>query len=420
MRSNQPNLNRREFLAAAAAGAAAATAVAAEPSTKKTVAAVVTEYRPLSHADVIVGRILDGYSPNNQRVEPRTRIVSMYTDQIAAKDMSRDLSAKHGFKIYPTVAEALQVGGDKLAVDAVLLVGEHGKYPTNDRGQTLYPRYELFEKIVEVFRRDNKSVPVFSDKHLSYSWDKAKKMYDWSRELHFPFMAGSSIPVTVRRPDLEIPYDANIEHAVVVGYGGLDAYGFHTVEALQCMVERRAGGEKGIASVEWLEGDAVAQWRDSDQGRWSAPLLKAAVARNLGPRKTRTAAKASKPTGKAPPPVAFLLEYVDGFRAVAYMLPDQGPGWTFAAKLKDRPEPVSTHFGFVDEGHRTLPHFDGLVKCIEDLFVTGKPDYPVERTLLTTGALALLFESRVRKQKVETPELAIRYHAPRDTFYQRS
>src|SRR5262249_23037011 len=140
MRSMQPGLSRREFLVAAAGAAAA---VAAGPPAQKTVAAIVTEYPPPSHANVIVRRILPGYSPNNQRVEPRTRIVSMYTDQIAAKDMSRDLAVKHGFKIYPTVAEAVQVGGDKLAVDAVLLVGEHGKYPLNDRGQTLYPRYEL-------------------------------------------------------------------------------------------------------------------------------------------------------------------------------------------------------------------------------------------------------------------------------------
>jgi hypothetical protein len=267
----------------------------------------------------------------------------------------------------------------------------------------------LLEKIVDVYRRDQRAVPTFSDKHLSYSWEKAKKMYDWSRELHFPFMAGSSIPLTVRRPDLEIPYDANLEHAVVVGYGGLDAYGFHTLEALQCMVERRAGGEKGLASVEWLEGDAVARWRESEQGRWSAPLLQAALARD--PK-----ARAGK---EAPKPVAYLLNYVDGFRAVAYMLNGQASSWTFAATLKGRPEPVSTHFGFLDKG-RDLPHFDGLVNCIEELFVTGKPMYPVERTLLTTGALAFLFESGERKQKVETPELAIRYRAPRDTFYQRA
>jgi hypothetical protein len=408
MRALPPTLSRREFLGAAAGAAAS---LAAEPATKKkTVAAVVTAYFPRSHADVIISRLLDAYYPDNQRVEHRTHVVALYTDQIAKNDISRDVAAKHHLPIYRTIAEALRAGTNKLAVDAVLFVGEHGDYPENDRGQKLYPRYELFEKIVEVFRQDHKVVPVFSDKHLSYSWDKAKKMYDWSRELHFPFMAGSSIPLTVRRPDLEIPYEANIEHAVVVGYGPLDAYGFHTLEALQCMVERRDGGEKGLASVEWLEGDAVARWRDSDQGSWSVPLLKAALARD--PR--------AKAAGAAKP-VAFLLQYVDGFRAVAYMLNGQASSWNFAAKLKDRPEPVSTHFGFLEQkGHRSLPHFDGLVKCIEDLFITGKPDYPVERTLLTTGALSLLFESRARKQRVETPELAIRYRAPRHTFYQRA
>lgn len=194
-------MQRREFLALVPS------AIAAAQPGKKKVGAIVTEYRYRSHADVIVGRILEGYSPNGVRTEPRTRIVSMYTDQIAPKDMSRDLAAKHGFKIYPTIAQALTLGGDNLAVDAVLLVGEHGDYPRNDKGQKMYPRYELFEQIVTVFRKSGRSVPVFSDKHLSYSWTKAKKMYDWSRELGFPFMAGSSIPVTVRRssPDPTVP-----------------------------------------------------------------------------------------------------------------------------------------------------------------------------------------------------------------------
>ena len=92
-------------------------------------------------------------------------------------------------------------------------------------------------------------------------------------------MAGSSIPLTMRSPLLEIPYDAEIDSAVALGYGELDAYGFHTIEALQCMVERRKGGETGIRSVEWLEGKAVWQWRDG-HGRWSIPLLAAALSRN--------------------------------------------------------------------------------------------------------------------------------------------
>src|SRR5215475_11228359 len=176
--------NRRQFILSSLGAV-----IGRQPApAKKRVAAIVTEYRYYSHADVIVGRMLDGYYPNGLRKEPRTRIVSMYTDQVPQNDLSRDLSAKHGFKIYPTIAEALTLGGERLAVDAVLLIGEHGNYPTNERGQKLYPRYELYQQIIEVFRRSGKSVPVFCDKHLSYSWAKAKKMYDQSRELRFPLM----------------------------------------------------------------------------------------------------------------------------------------------------------------------------------------------------------------------------------------
>lgn len=397
--------NRRHFLLSSAAWAA----LAAKP--KPRVAAIVTEYRYYSHADVICGRILEGYSPNNQRVEPRTQIVSMYTDQIAAKDMSRDLAAKHGFKIYPTVEEAMTMGGKDLAVDAVLLVGEHGDYPKNARGQKMYPRYELFNKIVATFRKTGKVTPLFSDKHLSYSWEYAKEMYDTTRSMKIPFMAGSSIPVTVRMPELEIPLNAKFEHAVAVGYGDMDAYGFHTLETLQCMVERREGGESGVASVEWLENDAVWKWRDGE-GQWSVPLLNAALA-------TSPKTKPGRPEDNTKNPVLFLVNYRDGLRSAVYMLNGHSTGFLFSAKLAGRPEPVATHMGFTGEG-RALPHFDGLVKCIEDLFVTRKPGYPVERTLLTTGILAHAFESHEKKGRVETPQLNVRYRVPKDVYFQRA
>lgn len=395
--------SRRQFLASAAAPLA--------PAPKKRIAAIVTEYRYYSHADVICGRILEGYSPDNVRVEPRTQIVSMYTDQIAEKDMSRDLAAKHGFRIYPTVAEALCLGGDRLAVDAVLFVGEHGNYPTNDRGQKLYPRHELLQKIVDVYRRSGRAVPTFSDKHLSYSWPKAREMYGWSRELRFPFMAGSSIPLTVRVPELGLPHNCRIDAAVSVGYGELDAYGFHTLETLQCMVERRRGGEKGIAAVEWIDGDAVWKWRDGP-GKWSAPLLDAALATNPN-------AKPGRPETNCRRPAVFVLHYRDGLRAASYMLDGHQSGFLFAAALHGQAKPVASHFGFTSGG-RPLPHFDGLVRCIEEMFVTGTPVYPVERTLLTTGALAFLFESRARGTRVETPELNIGYRAPVNCYFQRA
>ena len=156
-----------------------------------------------------------------------------------------------------------------------------GTIRVNERGQKLYPRHRLFREIADIFRNAGRSVPLFCDKHLSYSWDKAKQMYDWARELTVPFMAGSSIPVTVRTPELLIPSGATIKRAVQTGYGPLDAYGFHTLESLQCMVERRSGGETGVASVEMLEGDAVWQWHDG-RGNWSKPLLEQALGPGSG------------------------------------------------------------------------------------------------------------------------------------------
>ncbi|HYM12693.1 MAG TPA: hypothetical protein VEU62_18285 [Bryobacterales bacterium] len=405
---------RRGFLAAGALlhPRTRALAAARNPVEKKTVAAVVTEYRYLSHADVIVGRFLAGYEPDNVHVEPRTRIVSMYTDQIAKKDMNRDLAARYGFKIYPTIEGALTLGkGGRLAVDAVLLIGEHGQYPANEKGQRLYPRFELFEAIMEVYRR-GRIAPLYTDKHFSYSWLKAKMMYDQAKSLGVPLMAGSSIPVTVRTPELELPLGCPLEHAVAVGYGDFDAYGFHTLEALQCMVERRRGAETGIAAVHWLENDAVWQWRDSEQGRWSAPLLTAALARSPG-------TKPGRPEDNCKHPALFLLEYRDGFHAAAYMLNGATEGWTFAGRLKGKPDPVSTYFGLPPGGRMMVP-FDGLVHCIEELFVTGKPLYPVERTLLTTGALSFLFDSRVQKKRLETSPLKIGYHAPLHCYFERA
>jgi hypothetical protein len=395
---------RRRFLLSAAAGVMA-------PADKPAVAAIVTEYRYYSHADVITGRILEGYSPNGVRVKPRTRVVSMYTDQVPANDMSRGLSASHGFRICPTVREALTLGSGGLAVDAVLLIGEHGNYASNDRGQKLYPRHELFRQVIEVFRESRRSVPLFCDKHLSYSWEKASQMYRWARELRFPFMAGSSVPVTIRKPELEIPLGARIEQAVSVGYGDLDAYGFHTLEGLQCMVERRLGGETGIAAVEWLEGDAVWKWRAGD-GRWSAPLLEAALA-------TGGRVKPGTPEQNCKRPVLFVLEYRDGLRAASYLLEGHLSEFQFAARLAGRSDSVATRY-VLGDGPRPLPHFDGLVKCIEDLFVSRKPVYPVERTLLTTGALVFLFESRAARSRVRTSELNTSYQAPENAYFERA
>ncbi|MBI3209095.1 MAG: hypothetical protein HYZ37_09380 [Candidatus Solibacter usitatus] len=378
----------------------------------KRVAGIVTEYRHWSHADVILGRILGGYSANNQHQQSRCKLVSLYTDQVPANtDMSRDFASRFGFRIYPTIREALTLGGQRLAVDAVVFVGEHGKYPTNELGQHLYPRFELFSQILDVYESSGRVVPTFFDKHLSYSWEKAKTIYDRAKKLNLPWMAGSSIPVTIRTPVLEIPLNTPIAMAAGVGYGPHDAYGFHLLESMQCMLERRSGGETGIASVEWIAGDAVWTWL-SGEGKWSRPLIDEAMRRN--PRKEAAALEK-----EAKNPVLFHLQYKDGLRAAGLIVGPSGAEWTFSMRRKEGAAIESTFFGLPQPG-RPLPHFDGLVRCIDEMFVTGKPVYPVERTLLTTGALAFLFESKRRGTRVETPELAIRYQSPKELWFQRA
>ena len=94
----------------------------------------------------------------------------------AQDDLSRDRAARFpAMKIYPTIAEALTCGTGKLAVDGVVVVGEHGDYPKTPKGQVQYPRYRFFEEIVAVFRSSGRSVPMFNDKHLSWNWEWAKK-----------------------------------------------------------------------------------------------------------------------------------------------------------------------------------------------------------------------------------------------------
>lgn len=138
----------------------------------KRIAAVVTEYRRNSHADVIVGKILEGYGHDRQAF-PNLRLVSMYVDQFPANDMSRALAKQHNFTIYDSIAGAVTLGRNEVAVDGVLIIGEHGRYERNERGQTLYPRRRFLEGVTDAFAKHRRAVPVFSDKHLSYNWADA-------------------------------------------------------------------------------------------------------------------------------------------------------------------------------------------------------------------------------------------------------
>ena len=410
---------RRDLLLAASGIALAPELQPAAPPPRRRprVAVIATVYHWLSHADVIVGRLLDGYSPNGIRRAPRTDVVSLYVEQVTDRDMSREVAGRHGIRVATSIADALTLGESRLAVDAVVLIGEHGDYPVNAAGQRLYPRAEMFREIAAVYRTSRRAVPTFVDKHLSYDWDKATGIWRDVTALGIPLMAGSSVPVTVRRPATDLPLGGQVTEAVVTNYGDLEAYGFHALEALEASVERRRGGETGVTNVEMIRGPAVWQWRNGP-GTWSVPLLTSALARHpkVAPGPMEDVVR---------DPAVFVITYRDGLRAAVYTLNGLVVGHAIAARGPADPVPWSTYFveggpPYAPEegGTRPLPNFDGLVRCIEEFFVRRRPLWPPERTLLTTGMLAHLFQTGPAGGAVETPALAITYRPTNETFFQ--
>ena len=389
----------------------------------KRIAIVTTIYRYLSHAQHMGDRFLIGYPHNGEWHMPDMKVVSLYVDQKPEGDQSTERAKEFGFQVFPTIAEALRVGGDKLAVDAVLIIGEHGDYPTNDKGQKLYPRHEFFKQCVDVFEKDGVAVPIFNDKHLSYSFEKAKWMVDASKRLKFPMLAGSSLPVTWRLPDIEIPLGSEIESAVCVGNGGSDIMDYHGMEAMQCMLERRKGGETGVRAVRMVEGPEV--WKLIEDGTISKELLISALSRSDTPQgQTIVDGRTQDLVGKGQlpklveKPAAYLIEYRDGLKATLLMLNGAIKDFNFAARVKGKGV-MSTQFFLSPVPNVTYSAC--LVSKIEELFATGKAAYPVERTLLVSGTLEACLTSRLDGQKrLETPQLDVKYQAPKESQHART
>ena len=230
----EPSLRRRDFLVATAALPLLRAGLAAGERRRPRVAAVYTIFRRRSHAFNILENFLLPYLFNGKRTQSPVDVVSFYADQrVADGDMTDEIARRFKIPVFKSIAGALTLGGKELAVDAVLSIGEHGDYPVNKLGQVEYPRKRFFDDITAVLQRADRPVPIFNDKHLSYRWDWARAMYDTCEKSKIPFMAGSSVPLAQRRPELEIPAGAAFEEAVSIHGGGVESYDFHGLEVLQ-------------------------------------------------------------------------------------------------------------------------------------------------------------------------------------------
>jgi len=367
------------------------------------IAGITTVFRKNSHAEVIIGRLIRGYSLDDEGSHPALALTSLFTDQLPKGDLGREWSTQYGFPIVNSVNKALTHGSKTLNVDGVLLVAEHGDYERSATGNKRFPKRRLFGEVAKTFEAAGRSVPVFSDKHLADNWTDAKWIYDRAKELNVPLMAGSSLPVLWRYPPVDTRRDSKIEEIVAVSYGSLDAYGFHALEMVQCLVERRAGGETGVRSVRCLTGDEV--WKARAAGQFSEQLFQATLDRLIQKRWEKRNKTLEESVRE---PVLWMIEYRDGLRASVLILNGAVANWTAAWKYAGENRIESTRFQVQEE--RPYSHFTYLVKGFEKMVETGKPTWPVERTLLTSGVLDALLTSKLNGgEKLPTPWLDVRY-----------
>ncbi|MCG9129708.1 hypothetical protein JT359_19125 [Candidatus Poribacteria bacterium] len=391
------------------------------------IAAITTIYHKYAHTQHIVDRFLEGYGWNSRHHYPPMDLVSLYVEQVKENDISKDrLERFPTMKGYPTIAEALTLGGEELAVDGVLLIGEHGEYPSNDKGQRLYPRYEHYMEMVKVFENSGRSVPVFLDKHLSWNWDWAKEMYDISQSMGFAFMAGSSLPVTWRTPSIDMPLGTSVSEGLCVGYGGVDSYDFHALETLQCMVERREDGESGVKWLQAYRGDSF--WNAHHEKLWSRDLFESALSRSHTLTPSRHGFNNPFPTLDemkeiVKDPIAYQYEHKDGLKSTMILMNGLVQDFNFAGYIGPNQDILSTQMYLpMPPARTTLANFfSPLVNNIEKMFLTGKATYPVERTLLTTGLVAAGVDSLSDDEaKIDTPHLNISYQATEESTFWRT
>lgn len=381
------------------------------------VAVLCSVYFAGSHADVIVGQLLDGYAFGGTHQAARIEVAGLYLEQLGSRDnepVSRTdigvaTARSHGIPMFESVAEAMGLGRAGVQVDGVLIIAEHGDYGWGEFDQKLYPRRRLFDASVAAMVAAGRTVPVFVDKHLAWTFTDAGHMVADAGRLGIPLLAGSVFPVAGRTPaGADWPYGAGVSEAVVVsmaasepGSRPTEMNGFHSLELAQGLLERRAGGESGVAAVTAVTGAHVSPSVIARLGR-SEILAHALAALNLDvPDPAAFAANWANDL--------FLLEYNDGVSLSVLNLDLPVSHCAAAAVRGDRDALVAgVHLGDPPHGQFTF-----LVRQIESLMLTRTSPYPVARTLLTTGVMEAALVSRHERRRVPTPHLSISYTAPR-------
>ena len=422
---SHPLFTRREMLGVAGMGALTAVAgitplagstegpVPQTPPTRPRIACLVSFWgAPGSHADWIIAKLMDGYWWQGAHTPSRVDVVSVYIHQFETSVLGQKVCQAKHIPIHKTVREAVTLGGADLAVDGVVIVGEHGDYPTDLKGHWLLPRWWMYQQVIRVFERSKRAVPVFNDKHLSYNWDDAKWMFDKSRELNFPLTGGSSIPTYFRRPEIDLAVDTPIKNSIVVGGAADEGAIFHCVDVLQAFVERRKGGETGVKSVQSIRGPDT--WKWVERSPWASKLLDSVTKHfDLTPGSVQESEAR-----------ACLVDYNDGTSAA--VISGQGVGWTYAGEIEGRKEPTIISMLGWPGPYSQYHAANGQPHWINEMMVTRKEPFNAERLLLSTGIVNHYMDSNWQNgryaavgHRVETPFMNMKYHTTRGPMFEK-
>ena len=413
-------LTRRELLGVAGlagvtavVGRAAGAAPQTVPSRPRIACLVSFWGAPGSHADWIITKLMDGYWWQGAHTPSRVDIVSVYIHQFDTSLLGQKICRAKNIPIYKTVGEAVTLGGTELAVDGVVIVGEHGDYPTDLKGHWLLPRWWMYQQAIKVFEKSGRSVPVFNDKHLSYNWDDAKWMFDKSRELGFPLTGGSSIPTYFREPEIDLAIDTPLKHSIVVGGAADEGAIFHAIDVLQAFVERRKGGETGVKAVQSIRGPET--WKWVARTPWAGRLLDSVARRfKLTPTSLRQGDRAN----------VCIVDYNDG--TTGAVISGRDVGWTFAGDIDGQPEPTIVSMLGWPGPYAQYHAANGQPHWITEMMVTKREPFNAERLLLSTGITNHYMESNWENgrysavgRRIETPVMNMTYRTTREPMFEK-
>jgi hypothetical protein len=385
---------------------------------KKRVSVIITEYWEISHADVIVSKMLEGFTLDGRTYTSSLDIVSMYVDHFPANDLSRELCARHHINLHTSIRNALLNGKTAFDLDGIILIGEHGDYPINQYGQILFPRRRFFAECLQVMLEFDRIVPIYSDKAFAVVKKDILWLYRQIKKYHLPFYSSSLLPLARQYPDFAAP-PAGSPICKILGfecYGGyyavhpavdysqyrifehgVDYANYHRMEMIQSIVEQRACGETGVDCVRAYEGAEALeklfsrQWQalgESLAGFINLPDL-ATVAEHL----TR--------------PIFFEVDYMDGL-ALGLLCTDQEITENVCAhQTGEGAAPHCTQF--ILQSRKPYVDFGRLALQIERFIHTSKPPFPVERSLITAGTSDALMRALKLKKEIKTPYLHVTY-----------